>query len=552
MERLCCSWWWHLGVLCLVQWTAGDTGSKAKSCMEVKKVYSDKGFSMSGVPQSEISGEHLRICPQGYTCCTSLMEENFANKSKEEFEGALSKSSLSIQSLLISQHRHFDSYFQDLLNRSERILHETFPGRYGDLYSQNGKIFRDLYSDLRQYYRGSGINLEEALIEFWSRLLELVFKAQNTQFSFSEEYLDCLGKQYEQLKPFGDGPRELKLKATRAFIAARSFVQGLSAAADIVRRVTQVPMSGECTKAIMKLMYCPHCRGHSTIKLCKDYCFNVMHGCLANQADLDSEWKNLIEALLLVAGKFSGASSVEHTVGSIHIKISEAITHMQENKEVITNKVFKSCGNPKKSSKGSKAEERKRKGKATQEDKSAPPSMDNLVSDVKGILSDIQDYWISLPSIFCTEKVTVASTTDANCWNGLTKGSYMPERMGSGLANQINNPEVEVDITKPDMAIRQQIMQLKIMTSRLRNAYNGNDVDFQDTSDDISGSGSGDGCIEDMCGRKLSRDSTIIQEATHAKPNQPGQEISGNGCTLYSPNLILFLLALLVALCTRW
>lgn len=55
--------------------------------------------------------------------------------------------------------------------------------------------------------------------------------------------------------------------------------------------------------------------------------------------------------------------------------------------------------------------------------------------------------------------------------------------MGDGLASQINNPEVEIDITKPDMTIRQQIMQLKIMTNRLRNALNGNDVDFQDASE---------------------------------------------------------------------
>lgn len=60
---------------------------------------------------------------------------------------------------------------------------------------------------------------------------------------------------------------------------------------------------------------------------------------------------------------------------------------------------------------------------------------------------------------------------------------YLPEVMGDGLANQINNPEVEVDITKPDMSIRQQIMQLKIMTNRLRSAYNGDDVDFQDASE---------------------------------------------------------------------
>ena len=59
---------------------------------------------------------------------------------------------------------------------------------------------------------------------------------------------------------------------------------------------------------------------------------------------------------------------------------------------------------------------------------------------------------------------------------------YLPEVMGDGLANQINNPEVELDITKPDMIIRQQIMQLKIMSNRLKNALEGNDVDFQDAS----------------------------------------------------------------------
>lgn len=59
---------------------------------------------------------------------------------------------------------------------------------------------------------------------------------------------------------------------------------------------------------------------------------------------------------------------------------------------------------------------------------------------------------------------------------------YLPQLMGDGLANQVNNPEVDIDITKPDMTIRQQIMQLKIISNRLKNAFDGNDVDFQDTS----------------------------------------------------------------------
>lgn len=68
------------------------------------------------------------------------------------------------------------------------------------------------------------------------------------------------------------------------------------------------------------------------------------------------------------------------------------------------------------------------------------------------------------------------------CGDGLCFCRYLPQLMGDGLANQVNNPEVDIDITKPDMTIRQQIMQLKIISNRLKNALDGNDVDFQDTS----------------------------------------------------------------------
>lgn len=63
---------------------------------------------------------------------------------------------------------------------------------------------------------------------------------------------------------------------------------------------------------------------------------------------------------------------------------------------------------------------------------------------------------------------------------------YFPEVVKDGLTNQLNNPEVEVDITRPDTFIRQQIMTLRVMTNKLRNAYNGKDVYFQDSSKSLA------------------------------------------------------------------
>lgn len=58
--------------------------------------------------------------------------------------------------------------------------------------------------------------------------------------------------------------------------------------------VLQVPLAPECSRAIMKLVYCAHCRGVPGARPCPDYCRNVLKGCLANQADLDAEWRNLL------------------------------------------------------------------------------------------------------------------------------------------------------------------------------------------------------------------------------------------------------------------
>ncbi|EPQ20690.1 Glypican-6, partial [Myotis brandtii] len=49
-----------------------------------------------------------------------------------------------------------------------------------------------------------------------------------------------------------------------------------------------------CIRALMKMLYCPYCRGLPTVRPCNNYCLNVMKGCLANQADLDTEWNLFI------------------------------------------------------------------------------------------------------------------------------------------------------------------------------------------------------------------------------------------------------------------
>nr|XP_019953897.1 PREDICTED: glypican-1-like [Paralichthys olivaceus] len=223
-----------------------------RSCVDLRQFYTGKGFTLADAPQNEISGEHLRMCPQGPTCCTSTMEENLAGLTARETEGLIRDAGRSLQASFNALHRSFDTYFTELHSQSERSLQEAL-SPLGPLYSQNTRLYGDLYADLRQYYRGSALNLDETLSEFWSRLLERTFKSSTpAEVSLSEDYLECVAKQQETLRPFGDVPRDMKAKVIRAFVTARSFVQGLIVSGEVVRKVSQVHYTVTSTNLQLK------------------------------------------------------------------------------------------------------------------------------------------------------------------------------------------------------------------------------------------------------------------------------------------------------------
>ncbi|EPY73452.1 glypican-4 [Camelus ferus] len=388
------------------------------------------------------------------------MEEKYSLQSKDDFKSVVSEQCNHLQAVFASRYKKFDEFFKELLENAEKSLNDMFVKTYGRLYMQNSELFKDLFEELKRYYVVGNVNLEEMLNDFWARLLERMFRLVNSQYHFTDEYLECVSKYTEQLKPFGDVPRKLKLQVTRAFVAARTFAQGLAVARDVVSKVSVVNPTAQCTHALLKMIYCSHCQGLVTVKPCYNYCSNIMRGCLANQGDLDFEWNNFIDAMLMVAERLEGPFNIESVMDPIDVKISDAIMNMQDNSVQVSQKV----------------------------------------TDVKEKLKQAKKFWSSLPSNVCNdERMAAGNGNEDDCWNGKGKSRYLFAVTGNGLANQGNNPEVQVDTSKPDILILRQIMALRVMTSKMKNAYNGNDVDFFDISDESSGEGSGSGCEYQQC-----------------------------------------------------
>ncbi|XP_066498050.1 glypican-2 isoform X2 [Hoplias malabaricus] len=497
-----------------------SSAAAVRSCTESRRVYEERGHSASSSPLSPISGEHLRLCPQDYTCCSSLMEETLARQSEADFLSAIEDNSQFMLTSFTQRHRRFDEFFRELIDVEEKVMNQMFTKTYGRLYTQNANLFQQLFTELRSYYSGGGVSLAEVLSDFWAGLVERVFSLVNPQYQFGQDYLECVSKHAEQLQPFGDLPRKLRVQLSRTFIAVRALVQGLATGREIVNKATKLSVSSECVRALMRQWYCPLCRGIPLLQSCHSFCLNVMKGCLANQADLDTEWNNFIESLLSLAERLAGPFNAELAVDSIAVKVSEAIMHMQENSVTISTKVFQGCGNPRPVPGRAKRSPRDREREREQdrdrgsrrafkiyspEEKpttAAGTNLDRLVLELKERLRPMRGFWVSLPHTICNDvKMAADVTNEDRCWNGQNRGRYLPDVMGDGLVNQVNNPEVEVDIARPDVRTRQLIMELRVAVNRLKHAYNGQDTDFMDSEgDDGSGSGLGERYSDDWPG----------------------------------------------------
>ena len=57
---------------------------------------------------------------------------------------------------------------------------------------------------------------------------------------------------------------------------------------------------------------------------------------------------------------------------------------------------------------------------------------------------------------------------------------YLQPVVGNGITHQVSNPDVDVDVRKTSPIINQQILQLKMVTEKLKKAFNGLDVDYYD------------------------------------------------------------------------
>lgn len=498
--------------LFLCKWTFVNAVENQFNCSHVKHSFDLAGVHVD-VPKTPITDSSPRRTCSGNSCCTEQAEAALNAHSKQLLDTELKQTLATLSSVLKTRAQKFDEFFKKMLTTSKREFHEMFTRTYGIIYERNSYVFTDLFEQLEQYYMKGKVDLIQAMENFFNTLYQKMFTVLNAQYHFDDKYLDCVSEHMKELNPFGDVPHKLSLQLKRSFVATRTFAQALGVAGDIVNNMINMAPTAACSTALFKMMHCSTCKGYR-LKSCYNYCTNVMKGCLAFHSELDAEWNNFVDAVDKVVERLLGPFNIEMVVEPIDIKISEAIMNFQENAQQVTQRVFSGCGKP---TLGRRRRSSKTPGELsleTLEFESSSSSrydngeggsaegglsLDKLVKDIRLRVKDTKQFWSRLPYQMCnsdTWSVHVYSGTgkENSCWNGTTEGRYLPQVTGDGLSNQQHNPEVPVDVKWPSSLINEQIFGLKAITSKLKNAYNGMDVEWIDIEESFgSGSGSGDG-----------------------------------------------------------
>ncbi|CAH0747034.1 unnamed protein product [Diatraea saccharalis] len=105
-------------------------------------------------------------------------------------------------------------------------------------------------------------------------------------------------------------------------------------------------------------------------------------------------------------------------------------------------------------------------------------ALERLVRECRARLHAWRRYWAQLPALLCAP----ASVTSAPCFNGTALASYTVPPAGEGGAALASNPEVRGGAVPGGVqAARTMQERLRALTARLRDAYNGLEVQWRDT-----------------------------------------------------------------------
>ncbi|XP_051495322.1 glypican-5 [Apus apus] len=556
----------NLGVLLLAAAASGGA-EPPPSCEGVRKVFQLRQLGpLWSIPESPRAGVDLQVCTsKNPTCCTRKMEERYQTAAKQDIQQVLQTSSATLKFLISRNAAAFQETFEMLIRLAENYTSTLFCNAYRNMAAEATTHVQEFFTDVGLFLFGTDISTEEFVNRFFDTLFPVVYNyvINPGLTDISLEYAECLQMARGDIKPFGNVPKKVLRQMGRSLLPSRTFLQALNLGIEVINTTDHLHFSKDCSRALLRMQYCPHCQGLTLSKPCMGYCLNVIRGCLANVAEVDLHWRGYIQSLEELSSAMSGTYDIEHVLLNFHSLVHDALVQARINGPELSGQVNKVCGPPVRKpaqSPGCSFDQNKDNQRLKMFSRNSEETLANRRKEFISQLRLYRAFYGGLADQLCSNELAAADGLP--CWNGEdVVRSYTHRVVGNGIKAQSSNPEVKVKGTDP--AISQIIDKLKHVIQLLQGksfpkhekwdlqeAGSGESVDEQisgDCDDEDGCGGSGSGEVKQVL--KITDwmpDKTNLSDVKQIHQTNDGSTLdtTGAGCTTMAGYMTFMLISL--------
>ncbi|XP_050189995.1 glypican-5 isoform X1 [Myiozetetes cayanensis] len=464
--------------------------------------------------------------------------------------------------------------FEMLIRLAENYTSTLFCTAYRNMAAEATVHVQEFFTDVGLFVFGTDISTEESVNRFFDTLFPVVYNhvINPGLTDISLEYAECLQTARRDIRPFGNIPKKAIGQMGRSLLSSRTFLQALNLGIEVINTTDHLHLSKDCSRALLRMQYCPHCQGLMTSKPCMGYCLNIIRGCLANTAEIDLHWRGYIQSLEELSSAMSGTHDIEHVLLNFHSLVNDALVQAHNHGSELSEQVKKICGPPVRKptqSPGCSFDQNKDNQGLKMFSRDSEETLTNRRKEFISHLRLYRAFYGGLADHLCSNELAAADGLP--CWNGedVIK-SYTRRVVGSGIKAQSANPEVKVKGTDP--VISRIIDKLKHIIQLLQGKsfpkYDKWDLQQTGSGGGVDEQISGDCDDEDGCGGSGSGefkrvlkitdsgmpDKTNLSDVKQIHQINDGSTLdaTGAGCTTmadYIAFMLISLVTLFLSLC---
>lgn len=157
---------------------------------------------------------------------------------------------------------HSTDTFEVLTRQAENHTHLALLESYRSLANQAAGPVREFFTDIGLFLMGSELNIEEVVQRLFEALFPLVYNhlINPGLGDLSAGYAECVRSSSRDVRPFGGAPNLLTDQIVRSGISGKLLLQALHLGIEVINTTDHLQMSRECRRALLKMLYCPHCQ----------------------------------------------------------------------------------------------------------------------------------------------------------------------------------------------------------------------------------------------------------------------------------------------------